>query len=110
VQNLVELEDGRSLMKLTTAAYFRPNGQNINRLPDHTDSDTWGVKPNAGYEIVLEQKQTTAYMEYRRTRDIIRKQGSMQDPMENNFNDTQLNRAVKFILEEQLGKKKNSGQ
>lgn len=106
VQNLVELEDGQSLMKLTTAAYFRPNGQNINRQPNHTDSDTWGVKPNAGYEIVLDPKQTEAYMEYRRRRDIIRKQGSIKSSAENDFQDIQLNRAVEFILEELPAKKK----
>ncbi len=108
VQNLVELEDGKSLMKLTTAAYFRPNGQNINRLPKHTDSDIWGVKPNAGYEVVLDEKQTEAYMEYRRTRDIIRKRGSMKPRSEKDFEDIQLNRAVDFVLKELIPTPKKS--
>jgi len=56
----------------------------------------------------LAPKQTEAYMEYRRTRDIIRKQGSMKAPAENDFQDIQLNRAVEFILDELPAKKKTS--
>ena len=33
VQSVVELEDGKSALKLTTAAYRRPNGKNIHRFP-----------------------------------------------------------------------------
>lgn len=108
VQNLVELEDGKSLMKLTTAAYFRPNGQNINRLPEHTEADTWGVKPTVGYEAVLDTEQTQAYMEFRRARDIIRKRGSMKDPVEKKFKDIQLNRAVDFVMEQLAPKTKKA--
>ena len=32
VQNVVELEDGKSALKLTTASYQRPSGKNIHRF------------------------------------------------------------------------------
>ena len=53
VQNVIELEEGHSLLKLTTASYWRPNGHNIHRFPDAKDTDEWGVMPNKGYEVKL---------------------------------------------------------
>ena len=53
VQNVIELESGKSALKLTTASYQRPNGHNIHRFPDAKENDEWGVKPNDGYEIKL---------------------------------------------------------
>ena len=50
VQNVIDLEDGRSALKLTTARYLRPNGHNIHRLPDAKESDEWGVMPDKGFE------------------------------------------------------------
>jgi carboxyl-terminal processing protease len=53
VQNVIELEEGRSALKLTTASYRRPNGKNIHRFPGAKDSDEWGVMPDKGFEIKL---------------------------------------------------------
>jgi carboxyl-terminal processing protease len=57
VQNVIELEDGKSALKLTTATYTRPNGHNIHRFPDATESDEWGVKPNEGLDVVLNERE-----------------------------------------------------
>lgn len=53
VQNLMMMEYGRSAFKLTTARYYRPNGGNIHRLPEHGQDDLWGVSPDPGLEIEL---------------------------------------------------------
>ena len=71
VQNVVELEDGHSALKLTTAGYQRPNGKNIHRFYDSKDDDEWGVKPDEDYEIEYDAKATKAYLDYRRQRDIV---------------------------------------
>ena len=42
----IELENGQSALKLTTASYHRPSGKNIHRFPDAKDSDEWGVMPD----------------------------------------------------------------
>ena len=42
VQNVIELENGRSALKLTTAAYRRPSGKNIHRFPDSKETDAMG--------------------------------------------------------------------
>jgi carboxyl-terminal processing protease len=60
VQNVIELEDGRSALKLTTASYRRPNGKNIHRFPGAKESDEWGVMPDKGYEIKLGENELVA--------------------------------------------------
>ncbi|PQO44995.1 S41 family peptidase [Blastopirellula marina] len=70
VQNIINLEEGKSAMKLTTASYHRPSGKNIHRLPDAKDSDEWGVSPSPGMEVKMSQKQLAAFQNYRRGRDL----------------------------------------
>lgn len=72
VQNVVELEGGRSALKLTTAGYLRPSGKNIHRFPDATDEDEWGVIPNDGYRLRLEDDELGRFLTHRRDRDVIR--------------------------------------
>jgi carboxyl-terminal processing protease len=69
VQNVIEMENHTSALKLTTASYWRPSGKNIHRFPDAKDSDEWGVKPNSGFEVPLtleEQPWTTCAARLRR--------------------------------------------
>jgi carboxyl-terminal processing protease len=46
VQNVIDLEGHTSVLKLTTATYWRPSGKNIHRLDSNKDSDEWGVRPS----------------------------------------------------------------
>ncbi len=71
VQNVIELEDGKSLLKLTTASYKRPNGHNIHRFPDSKDSDEWGVSPSPGYEVKMSDTEMAELLIDRRDRDIV---------------------------------------
>jgi carboxyl-terminal processing protease len=71
VQNVIELESGKSALKLTTASYARPNGHNIHRFPDAKESDEWGVKPNDGLEVRLSADEMARLLEHRRRLDII---------------------------------------
>ena len=62
VQNVIELEYSdknvaRSVLKLTTAGYRRPNGKNIDRPPGAKDSDEWGVSPDKGLELKLDDAE-----------------------------------------------------
>lgn len=69
VQNVIELENGRSVMKLTTASYWRPSGANIHRSRDSTEEDDWGVRPNKGMEIRLTDDEFRTLLTQRRNRD-----------------------------------------
>ena len=71
VQNVIELEDGRSVLKLTTAAYRRPSGKNIHRFPNSKDSDEWGVTPDPGYVLKLDDGELMDLVRQRRLRDIV---------------------------------------
>ncbi len=71
VQNVIDLEDGKSALKLTTASYWRPSGRNIHRFPDAKETDEWGVKPNEGFEVRLADNEMSALQRDRRDRDIL---------------------------------------
>jgi carboxyl-terminal processing protease len=72
VQNILEMENHTSALKLTTASYWRPSGKNIHRFPDSKDTDEWGVRPNDGFEVKLPLEEQRDYFRYRRDRDIVR--------------------------------------
>jgi len=71
VQNVIPLEEQRSALKLTTASYRRPSGKNIHRFPDAKESEEWGVMPDKGYELKLDDGELLALIENRRDRDIV---------------------------------------
>mgnify|MGYP002622083516 FL=1 len=71
VQNVIELEGGKSALKLTTASYYRPSGKNIHRFPDAKESDEWGVMPDPGFELTLNRGQVEQLILDRRKRDIL---------------------------------------
>jgi carboxyl-terminal processing protease len=72
VQNIIDLDDGRSALKLTTALYQRPSGKNIHRFPDSKEKDEWGVMPNPGFDCRLTDHELTAMMVDRQRRDVLR--------------------------------------
>jgi carboxyl-terminal processing protease len=60
VRSIFPLKDGSGSLKLPVASYFRPNGKTMNRYPGSGEADDWGVKPDAGYEIVLTDDELKA--------------------------------------------------
>jgi carboxyl-terminal processing protease len=107
VQNVIELEEGRSAIKLTTAAYLRPSGKNIHRFPDAKETDEWGVTPDKGYVLKLTEDELYKLLDYRRDRDVLRTPGAAKpksEKAEKPFVDRQLEMAVKRLKEE-MGKK-----
>lgn len=70
VQNLFELEGGRSALKLTTASYWRPNGKNIHRRKDAPPNEDWGVQPNPDFEVKLTLEEWDKVSRARRERDL----------------------------------------
>ena len=70
VQNILELEDGSSVLKLTVASYHRPNGDNIHRFRDSKSTDKWGVSPSPGMEVKLSPSEYVRWFVGRRDRDL----------------------------------------
>jgi carboxyl-terminal processing protease len=95
VQNVIELENGASALKLTTASYHRPSGKNIHRFPGAKESDDWGVMPDPGYAVKFTPQEAEDYTQtYRPDRDVLSKNG----PPKSDFKDRQLNKALEAVL------------
>jgi carboxyl-terminal processing protease len=97
VQNVIELEGGKSALKLTTAGYHRPSGKNIHRDKDAKESDEWGVTPDAGYDVKWSVEDMEKYRDYRGERDVLRASG---EPPKSDFKDSQLDKGLAWIKEE----------
>jgi carboxyl-terminal processing protease len=82
VQNILELEDGTSVLKLTVATYQRPSGKNIHRFKNAKESDEWGVSPDKGLDVKLTPEQYVSYYRARRQRDLISHRKAQPKPAE----------------------------
>ena len=82
-------------LKLTTDTYWRPSGVNMHRYPDAKETDDWGVKPDAGFEVVMKDEERIAYVRYKRAKDIIGK--AAQKETEKPFVDRALNMAIEHL-------------
>lgn len=60
VQNILPLQYGRSALRLTVARYYRPNGKNIHRVKDASEDEQWGVSPNEGLVVELDEDMIEA--------------------------------------------------
>ncbi|MBI1312287.1 PDZ domain-containing protein [bacterium] len=92
VQNVVDVDQGRSALKLTTAGYLRPSGANIDRYTAK-DNQEWGVTPNDGYSVKMSREELVQYSEVRRDRDILKDEA----PSKSTFEDKQLNKALEYL-------------
>lgn len=99
VQRVIELEGGRSALKLTTASYQRPNGENIHRFPNMTDADEWGVMPNEGLEVRLRDFEIRQLWRDQRERNLPKTdRNTATAARESDQKDRQMRKAI-----EQLG-------
>lgn len=71
VQHVIRIEDGRSLLRLTAASYWRPSGKNIHRMRDATEDEDWGVSPDPGLTVELSDEQFRRLHEHRAQRDLL---------------------------------------
>jgi len=54
VQNVIPLDGGMAAMRLTTAYYYPPSGRLIHRELTAKPEDTWGVTPDEGCKVSLD--------------------------------------------------------
>jgi carboxyl-terminal processing protease len=103
VQSLIRLDGGSGAIRLTTAEFRLPSGRNIDR---RAGQNSWGINPDEGFFLALDQAQTTLLQERRKAREIIGKQagnGSGSDSadtaesIEKQEHDPQLAAALKTL-------------
>ena len=58
VQNILELEDGSSVLKLTVASYHRPNGDNIHRFREFQEHRQVGRLSQPGHGDQADAQRT----------------------------------------------------
>jgi len=101
VQNVINLEDGKSVLMLTTASYHRPSGKNIHRFPDSKESDDWGVRPDKDYEIALTPEETVQVILTRRRRERLPTgEAGQVDGNGAGFVDRQLQKAREYLAKQ----------
>ncbi|HUT91020.1 MAG TPA: S41 family peptidase [Thermoguttaceae bacterium] len=101
VQELIPLEAGQGILKLTTASYWRPSEKNIHRRSDAGEDDDWGVRPNKGYEVDVDKDQFAKLLNARFRRDARQRNHEQDstaedDPADPDV-DPQLAKAVEYI-------------
>jgi carboxyl-terminal processing protease len=99
VQNIVELEDGKSALKLTTAGYLRPSGKNIHRFDGVKENEDWGVSPNDDFEVKLTDEEMTQLITQRRKRDAILARQETSEAVQP-VADRQLQKAVDYLKQQ----------
>lgn len=100
VQQILELPSGQGALKLTTAVFWRPSGQDIRRKKNATENDIWGVSPNPGYEVKLTPEQTARLQRWRLHRDLYQPAGVKMPGAVEEVGlaaDPQLARAVEYL-------------
>ncbi|MBB73027.1 MAG: peptidase S41 [Planctomycetaceae bacterium] len=97
VQNIIELENGRSALKLTTAGYRRPSGKNIHRFKDASDEDEWGVNPNDGFRVKFSGAENRALTTFRQQLDVVKRYAVKNAKPLPKFDDRQLAKALEFL-------------
>jgi carboxyl-terminal processing protease len=106
VQNVVELDSGKAGLKLTTAKYYPPSGRNIHRTTESKPEDIWGVQPNTGLEVVLDDNQRRVVFQQWRDRSDPRKssQKSAQQPPDSPSGDPVATPPANLSIDPQLEK------
>ncbi len=72
VQNVINLEGGKSAIRLTIGSYHRPSGKEIHKWKGAKDSDDWGVRPDPGLESLVSNQASELIILSRRKRDYLR--------------------------------------
>jgi carboxyl-terminal processing protease len=64
VQEVLPLQYGHSALRLTIARFYRPSDKSIHRLKDATDADDWGVRPDPGLEVPMDEETVKGLARY----------------------------------------------
>ena len=98
--------EGNSILKLTTATFWRPISDpatmkgNLNKTSTKgRDEDEWGVRPNKGYEIELSNKEKDDLFDHLREAEIIRGSPPKDNKSDakSDFRDRQLDMALEYL-------------
>ncbi|MBN1910728.1 MAG: S41 family peptidase [Pirellulales bacterium] len=96
VQEVLGLPKDHGILKLTVANYWRPSGKNINRDWRDKNATEWGVRPDPGYEVVVEGDALRDWVLARARRDGYRPTGDTPSP-DTTLVDPPRDKAVEYV-------------
>jgi len=70
VQNIIPVRPNVSVMKLTTASYWRPSGKPIDRGSGDEEEGIWGVRPEHSFVVDMSEDAVWRNIQKRNLRDI----------------------------------------
>ena len=100
IQEILDLDGGRGVLKLTTASYWRPSGKNIHRAAGAGEDDDWGVTPDKGYEVIVEGEELGKWLRARHRRDLVPRPEHEAEEDAESYTDPQLQKAVEYLEQE----------
>jgi len=106
VQNIMELDlgNGPSEMKLTTASFWRPSGKNLHKFPNSKPEDEWGVVPHPNYTLKLSPAETTELYDHLKRQEVIARRDPPKMETVPTFVDRQLEMAVDYLKKQMATK------
>ena len=94
VQDIIPIQHNRSLLKLTTASYWRPSDRQIDREdPESKKSKIWGVQPDAGFAIEMSDEELIENLQQRNSHELDGLVPSAEDKPSETKQDDQANEA-----------------
>jgi carboxyl-terminal processing protease len=100
VQEVMDLGEPFGELKLTIASFWRPSGRNIDRHGAN-GSAAWGVMPDEGYAVPLDEAERSRFHRWRQERDIARrvpgKAAALLSDAVKDFVDRPLAKAVEYL-------------
>ena len=71
VQDIIPIQHNRSLLKLTTASYWRPSDRQIDRHdPEAQKTKVWGVQPDDGFVVEISDEELIENLQHRNSLDV----------------------------------------
>ena len=105
VQNIMPSNAGDGgEVKITTASFWRPSGKNLNRFPNSSPTDDWGVVPHQDYTLALTPTERDELHENLVKKTYIPRRDAPTKEPEVKFSDRQLDMAVQFLQKQVTAK------
>lgn len=71
VQKVIQMKQGSSALKLTTASYWRPSGKNIDRFEEQSkETGVWGVRPDPEFIVPMTEVDIVSQLKQMQNREI----------------------------------------
>ncbi|MEX0867585.1 MAG: S41 family peptidase [Pirellulales bacterium] len=100
VQEMISVEGGESILKLTTSSFWRPSEKNIHRLKDAEESHEWGVQPDEAFRIEATEESEKQRREARQAIDRFDPGKPTPEAAHTLDYDPALQRAVEYLKQQ----------